>query len=170
MNTNSVDFFNKNKIHPLPKSRQLILAAWGIGNPENIGQIIRMGHNVGAQKVLFYSDESKFRATKIKKTAGFSYQQMDWQFLPESSFSDQQFEDFSIVALETSEGSQNIYQTHLPDKILLLAGSESHGLPQEILSRCNLSVHIPMPGDCKSMNISHALSVAAFEWYRQKAQ
>ena len=36
------------------------------------------------------------------------------------------------------------------------------------LKHSDLKVYIPMPGGCKSMNISHALTVAGFEWYRRK--
>jgi len=49
----------------------------------------------------------------------------------------------------------------------LLAGNESHGVPEDVIKQSNLQIYIPMPGGCKSMNISHALSVGGFEWYRK---
>ena len=169
MNTNSVDFFNLNKVLPIKQNQKIIIAVWGIGNPGNMGQIIRLGHNLGAQQVIFVNDEIKFRESKIKKTAGFSYEQMEWQFISIPNFLDLLNSDYKLVVLETCEKAINIFHTSLPDKIILLAGSESHGLPSNIISKSNLSVYIPMPGACKSMNVSHAISVAAFEWYRQKS-
>ena len=65
MNTNSVTFFQNEPIVQIPENNELILAAWQLLNPANIGQIIRLGHNVGAKKVLFINNES-FKKSKIK--------------------------------------------------------------------------------------------------------
>ena len=170
MNTNSVAFFNNQKIKLIPEDHQVILAVWEIGNPENIGLIIRLAHNVGAKKVLFINDKINFRETKIKKIAGFSFNQMEWKFISKENFSLLLKNSYKLVVLETCDGSENIFDTKFPEKTIILAGSESHGLPAEIIEKSDLQVYIPMPGGCKSMNISHALSVAAFEWYRQKTK
>jgi tRNA G18 (ribose-2'-O)-methylase SpoU len=168
MNTNSVTFFDIHKINPIPKKNALILAVWEIGNPENIGMIIRLAHNVGAQKVLFVNEKINFRDSKIKKIAGFSFEQMEWEFISQEDFFKLLGTEYQLIVLETCDGSKNIYDTNLPDKTIILAGSESRGLPENIIEKSDKQIHIPMPGGCKSMNISHALSVAAFEWYRQK--
>ncbi len=91
------------------------------------------------------------------------------QLISENDFYSFLNKDFELVVLETCEGSKNIYDEKLPAKTILLAGNESHGLPVEVIEKSKLKVHIPMPGGCKSMNISHALAVAGFEWYRQMA-
>lgn len=167
MNTNSVDFFQTNQISALPDNRKLIIAVWKIGNPENIGQVIRLAHNVGALKVIFINEKKTFRNSRIEKTAGFSFSQMDWEFLSKQEFMQLIQSDFKLVVLETCSGAENIFKKKLPGKAIILAGSESHGLPVEIIKLSDLKVFIPMPGGCKSMNVSHALSVASFEWYRQ---
>ena len=166
MNTNSVSFFKTNPATAVPSDHQLILAAWEIANPENMGQIIRLAHNVGAEKVLFVSQKENRNNSKIKKTAGFSYEQMNWQLISADEFYSF-LVDYELIILETCEGSKNIYGEKLPGKAIILAGNESHGIPVELIEKSNQMVHIPMAGGCKSMNISHALSVAAFEWYRQ---
>jgi len=168
MNTNSVDFFNKNKIPLLQQNKEIIIGVWEIGNPGNMGQIIRLAHNINAKKVLFITNDLNIRKSKIKKTAGFSYEQMKWEIIPVSDFHEYLNNEFKLVILETCNGSKCIYDSVLPDKLILLAGSESHGLSPEVISKNDLSVYIPMPGACKSMNVSHALAVASFEWYRQK--
>lgn len=168
MNTNSVTFFDIHKIKPIPENSTLILAVWEIGNPENIGMIIRLAHNVGAQKVLFVNENPNFRDARIRKSAGFSFEQMNWKFILQEDFFKLLETDFKLIVLETCDGSENIFGTDLPNKTVILAGNESHGLPANIIEKSDKQIHIPMPGSCKSMNISHALSVAAFEWYRQK--
>lgn len=168
MNTNSVRFFMNEAPGQLPENCEIILAVWEIKNPSNMGKIIRLGHNIDAKKILFVNKEPNFRESKIKKTAGFSFEQANWKIVsPEEFFSLTEVES-KVVALETCKGAENIFNAKLPKKLLLLAGGESHGLPEEIIAISNSVVFIPMPGGCKSMNVAQALSVAAFEWYRQQ--
>lgn len=169
MKTNSVSFFNKQEVKTVPENAKIILAAWKVKNPSNLGKIIRLGHNLGADNILFINDEPAYRESKIKKTAGFSYDQANWEIISKEAFiSIININENQLVVLETCGGAQNIYHEKLPQKMILLAGSESYGLPAEIISMSKQRVYIPMPGGCKSMNISQALSVAAFEWYRQQ--
>ena len=167
MNTNSVDFFHINKLNTLPDDIQLVLAVWEIRNPENIGHIIRIAHNVGALKVVFISEKKIFQNPRIEKTAGSSFEQMDWDFITKQEFMQIVQADFKLVVLETCSGAENIFEKKLPRKSIILAGNESYGLPDEMIKLSDQKVYIPMPGGCKSMNVSHALSVASFEWYRQ---
>lgn len=168
MNTNSVQFFKSKSTETVPVGCEIIIAAWNLSNPENIGKIIRMAHNVGATQALFIKDKEQHRESKIKKTAGFSFDQMNWSFISEATFRELIISDYKLATLETCDGSSNIFKTKLPQKLILLAGSESHGIPENIIELSQQKVYIPMPGGCKSLNISNALSVAAFEWYRQQ--
>lgn len=169
MNTNSVQFFEKQCSSSGPQAAsQLIVAAWQVGNPENLGKIIRMAHNLGAAKALFIRGNEQHRLSKIKKTAGFSYEQQNWAFISEEEFTTSVLPEYPLIALETCDNAQNLFKTPLPPKAVLLAGSESHGIPLHIIKHSKIQVYIPMPGGCKSMNISNALSVAAFEWFRQQ--
>ena len=78
MNTNSVEFFKNISPEVNPGESQLIIVAWKLKTPGNMGQIIRLAHNVGALKVIFVDNGIKKRTSEIKKTAGFSFDQMDW--------------------------------------------------------------------------------------------
>ena len=148
-------------------SAQLIIVAWKLKTPGNMGQIIRVAHNVGAQKVYFVDNGMTKKDSEIKKTAGFSFDQMDWEVIEEENLQDIIPPGFSLVAVETSEGAKNIFSTNLPFKTILVVGSESKGIPFEIVKKCDQNIYIPMPGACKSLNVSNATSVAAFEWLRQ---
>ena len=168
MNTNSVQFFKENPVEDSDESSELILAAWELSNSENIGKIIRLAHNVGASEVLFIRGSEQHRLSKIRKTAGFSYDQQNWRFISEDEFITEVLVDYLLAVLETCDGAQNLFTSNLPAKTVLLAGSESKGIPPHIIEKSSQQVYIPMPGGCKSMNISNALSVAAFEWFRQQ--
>ena len=165
METNSIVFFNHQKYTEL--SCKPVIAAWQIINPENIGNLIRLADNVGAEEVFILGSDFHLKMSSIKKTAGLSFNNVRLNFISPEDFFDQLSPDWQLVAIETSEDSTNIFTTKLPEKIIILLGNERNGLPAEILQKCTLKVHIPMTGKCKSMNVSHALSVALFEWQRQ---
>lgn len=88
MNTNSVDFFKNRDFENPDNHAQLIIVAWKLKTPGNMGQIIRIAHNVGATKAYFVDNGLEKRASEIKKTAGFSFDQMDWEVIEEENFKD----------------------------------------------------------------------------------
>lgn len=129
--------------------------------------MIRLADNVGAEDVFILGADFQLRMSSIRKTAGLSFNNVRLTFISPKDFFDQLSPDIKLVAIETSEDSTNVFTTKLPKKIVFLLGNERNGLPDEILQKCALKVHIPMTGKCKSMNVSHALSVVLFEWQRQ---
>ena len=165
METNSIVFFNSQDYPKL--MHKPIIAAWQIINPENIGNMIRLADNIGAEEVFILGKEFQLRMSSIKKTAGLSYNNIKLTFIAPEDFFIKIQSDYQLIAIETSEDSTNIYTEMLPEKIAFLLGNERSGLPEEILKKCTRKVHIPMTGNCKSMNVSHALSVSLFEWQRQ---
>ena len=72
-----------------------------------------------------------------------------------------------LVAVEITSRSTDLYQTPLPVNCALLVGGERHGIDDALLKYCQAAVHIPMQGINSSMNVSHALTLALFEWRRQ---
>jgi TrmH family RNA methyltransferase len=129
---------------------------------------MRLVDNVGGDKLILLDDGNPKRQASIRKTAGLSFKNVELIYQSSGEFFDSLPDGYQIVAIETSELSQNIYTIALPQKIGFLLGSEMHGLPPDLIQKCHQTVHIPMTGKCKSMNISHALAVSLFEWQRQQ--
>ena len=165
MGSNSVAFFNERK-YPALTSKPII-AAWQISNPENIGNLIRLADNVGAEDVFILGEDFQLRMSSVKKTAGLSFSNVRLTFIAADEFFRGMNPIYQLVAIETSEDSTNLFATRLPENLIFLLGNEKHGLPDDILQKCPMVVHIPMTGKCKSMNVSHALAVVLFEWQRQ---
>ena len=166
METNSIIFF-RSEVYPDPPSKPVV-AAWNMKNPGNIGSLIRVLDNVGGTELFLLDDENPKRESQIRKTAGLSYDHVRVHRVSGEWFFRNLPEDYSVCAVETSTGSENIFLTGLPQKIIFLMGNEMHGLPVAFLEKCNHVVHIPMTGACKSMNVSHALAVILFEWLRKQ--
>lgn len=165
METNSVVFFKTQSYDKLPNPP--VVAAWQIINPENVGNLIRLADNLGAEEVFILGGDFHLRMASIKKTAGLSFSNVRLFFISPEDFFARIDPEYQVVAIETSEDSANVFTRNLPEKVVFLLGNERNGLPDEILKRCEKKVHIPMTGKCKSMNVSHALAVVLFEWQRQ---
>ena len=166
METNSVAFFQTRNYPELPQKP--LVAAWKVKNPGNVGSLMRLVDNVGGDTLFLLDDDNIKRESSIRKTAGLSYKNVKVVYLDSTEFFNTIPKDYQVVAVETNEKSSNIFEIVLPEKVVFLLGSETHGLPAGMISRCYSSIHIPMTGKCKSMNISHALAVALFEWLRQQ--
>jgi tRNA G18 (ribose-2'-O)-methylase SpoU len=165
--TNAVDFFKSKIENRVQPDAVLILAAFELRTPENIGAIIRLAGNLGAEQVFFISEENELNATKIARVAHSSIKNVRFSFLKKTEFFDVISTDFECIAVETAEKATNIFATPLPKKCVLLFGNERYGISQDILDRISKTVFIPLVGKTMSMNVSHAVSVAAFEWGRQ---
>ncbi len=165
--TNAVDFFQSRSKGRLPIASELILAAYELRTPENLGAIIRLAGNLGVVKVIFIQTENIFKDKKIARVAHSSFKHIDFSFCKPDEFHSKIPADFELVAVETAGNASNIYQTALPAKCVLLVGNERYGIAQNLLDCVSKTVFIPLKGKTLSMNVSHATAIAAFEWGRQ---
>ena len=164
---NSVEFFNKKSFDAPESEHSLILAAFELKTPDNAGSIIRLAGNLGVKEVYFIHENYEMRARKMTRVAHSSVGHVDFHIVTEEEFWNKIEASYDIIALETSRESKNIFQYQFPKECVLMCGNERFGLSNEILEKCKGSVFIPNPGKTRSMNVSHALTIGAFEWARQ---
>jgi len=71
----------------------------------------------------------------------------------------------------STHGTRSLYECAFERNDILVFGSESSGFPEEIYERyAEQLFQIPMPGEhARSINLANAVSVAAYEAYRQIA-
>jgi tRNA G18 (ribose-2'-O)-methylase SpoU len=151
-------------------SRPVIIAD-DIRTPENMGAIIRLGANIGASLVIFISDKAtEFKSYKIHKTASGAAEKTAWEIVADFNAATKLLpKDYELTAIETSSKSENIFTGRLAEKIAFVVGNEVKGIRPEILEQINKHYYIPIPGPISSLNVTHALSVALFEWLRQRS-
>lgn len=157
--------FNNGRCEPIDNPPVIIADL--IRTPENIGSIIRLAANAGVRRVISIETEPH-KEYKIKKTACMAWDCVKLIHCAPEDVMQYVPSDYQFVALETTQQSVNIFTTMLPRRMALVVGNEMHGIRPELLSECPLHVHIPMTGPATSMNVSHATSVALFEWVRQQ--
>lgn len=143
-----------------------ILIADTIKTPENIGNMMRIAANIGITRIVSI-ETAEHRISKIRKTACMAWDYVELIHTDKEHYRAYIPEEYTLVALETSNISQNIFTCDLPRKLALVVGNEQDGVCSDLLNDCPLHVHIPMSGPATSMNVSHAACVALFEWQRR---
>jgi tRNA G18 (ribose-2'-O)-methylase SpoU len=135
----------------------------GLQTPENIGSIFRLAGNLSCAKIIFTeaTDLSPIRIAKLSR--------QNLAKLPIEFWSVEQILTHypHLTALETGTGSTDIFNTDIPKSTAFVVGNESSGIQTQLFEACHLKLYIPMPGLVKSLNVSHALSIGLFEWYRK---
>lgn len=165
----SNDLFSQSRPESLYDSTpRPIVIADNLLTPDNMGSMIRLADNIGAAEMIFLGTEPANSIGRVRKCAASSKDNIKWYFTEETDLRRLVPANKKIVAIETATNATNIYETELPADAAFIVGNESHGIREEILSQCDSIVYIPIPGPTRSLNVSHAASVALFEWYRQQ--
>ncbi len=164
--THSKPFFDHlEKHHALSEDCELIFVAWNFQTPENLGNLIRLAANIGTKTILMVNDNAQqHKQSKINFLARSALPFVEIINCQSTNYQQYIPSYIAHVALETCYNAQNIMEQNLPAKMALFLGNERTGLPTEVIESCTLKLYIPMPGAIKSMNVSHAATVAAFKW------
>lgn len=142
-----------------------IIIAENIDSAANMGFIIRLADNFGIQKVYFIAEEQQVKMSAVHKTASSAIHQVKVEFLSLAALNDKLDKDYRWLAIETTASSVSVYDLHFSPKMAFILGNERRGISEELMAQIETSTYIPMPGNTKSMNVSHALSVVLAEWY-----
>ncbi len=134
-----------------------------------MGAVLRLAGNIGALKTIFISaDAHHFRKFKINRTASGAAEKIQWQTIDgPDELAGHIPSGYKLIALETSKTAKEIFHFNFPRKTAFLIGNEVTGIRDDLLKKANQVLYIPLPGLISSLNVTHALSVALFEWYRQ---
>lgn len=143
------------------ESRLLLL--YRVGNPSNLGAILRSAHWFGVKTVLISEDSVDFTHPKvIRSSMGSCFHleiidQVDFpQCLPEIQ------ERYALIGTTARGGVPPHPVDNKPSAILL--GSESHGLTEEFLALVDEQWCIPRLGDAESLSLPQAAAILLYEW------
>ncbi|MGM0431262.1 MAG: tRNA (uridine(34)/cytosine(34)/5-carboxymethylaminomethyluridine(34)-2'-O)-methyltransferase TrmL [Spirochaetota bacterium] len=135
--------------------------------PQNTGNIARTCAAVGATLHLVHPLGFSLQSKYLKR-AGLDY----WNLLSVYEYHDlEQFlseHGTNELFLFTTKAQKTYCEVCYPSQTFLVFGKETKGLPESlIISRRESAVRIPMIAESRSLNLSNAVAVAAFECLRQ---
>ncbi len=156
-------------LRPALHGTPLVMLAYEIRDPGNLGTLIRSADAFGLAGIILSGDVvDPFNAKCIRATMGSIFRVPLMSFdRVEDSIEFLKRQGFSIVAADVNAKTLS-YDYDFRGKCGILLGSESHGLPREVVRLCDALVSIPMIGDAESLNAAVAGSVLMYEAYRQR--
>jgi TrmH family RNA methyltransferase len=135
-----------------------VLVAWGVGDPGNVGTMIRtaagfgwsFGHTVGtadpwAPKVLRAGAGAHFRTGVLPVDSLGQLEELGYQTL--------------ATVVDGGQAPSGLSEA----RYAVLIGDEASGLPEEVIDDASLRVTIPMPGGIESLNAATASAIVVYE-------
>lgn len=150
-----------------PDQTDLWVALDQVADPGNLGTIMRTANAVGCRGlILLGSSTDPHDPTAVKASMGTVFSlalvKSDWDAFRQWQKANQ------VGLVGTSDAAETDYQAiHYPRPLILLMGSERHGLPTEMIAACGSVVRIPMQGRADSLNLAVATSIMLYEIYNQ---
>ena len=138
-----------------------------VADPGNLGTILRTVEAVGARGVILignFTDPYAPTAVKASMGAIFSVDlvKTDWDGLY------QWVQRKKLRLVGTSDHAKTDYQVYRYQRpLILLMGSERHGLSDEMIATCDAMVRIPMLGRGDSLNLGVSTGVMLYEIFNQ---
>lgn len=140
-----------------------------IGNPGNLGTILRTVDAVGGDGVILIGETTDpYHPNAVRASVGTLFR------IPVVRAP--RIEDVlawgaanAVSVVTTSEHATDAHWSiTYPTPMLLLFGNEGRGLPAEVIARGDLAVRIPMHGSAGSLNLAVAAGVMLYEVLRQR--
>jgi len=141
------------------QSDKIILALDGVKDPGNMGTIIRLADWFGVKHILCTSDSvDQYNPKTVQSAMGsINKVQLHYGDLVQM-LSD--LDSHQIYACDLD--GESIYETQFVEKTILIMGSESHGISDEILDLVNRKITIPSVSNSgiDSLNVATATAIS----------
>jgi len=148
----------------------LFIALHEVGNPGNLGTIIRTVDAVGGSGVILIGEGTDpYHPSAVRASVGTIFR---LPIVQVDAVADVQAwcRDHQVAVITTSARAPHDYWGAMyPAPSLVLFGSEGRGLAPEVIAAGDLAVRIPMHGGANSLNLSVAAGVLLYEMLRQRA-
>ena len=146
------------------------LAVWldGVGNPHNLGAILRSCAHFGVAGLLLPKEAPLALSGAAARVAEGGAEQVPMVRLGRADDSLAQLTGAGFVPVATVvRGGAPLYGTALPGRLLLMMGAEQQGMDPALAGAAALRLGIPGTGAVESLNVAAATAVFLGEWWRQ---
>jgi TrmH family RNA methyltransferase len=141
------------------EEREVTLALWRVGDPGNVGTLLRTADAFGAALALSPGCADPLAPKALRASAGAIFR------VPLVGWEEARGRRVALVA----HGGIPLAEVDLSGPVTFLLGAERAGLPEEIVAQSNYLATIALPGAAESLNVAAAGAVALYERSRRQA-
>ncbi|NHB88684.1 tRNA/rRNA methyltransferase [Photorhabdus tasmaniensis] len=148
--------------------KDCVLALEDVGNPHNLGAIMRSCAHFGVQGVIL-QDVALLESGAAIRTAEGGAEHIKGIDADGFTTTLNKFREagYTIVTTSSHKGSTNLAKVKLPEKMVLVLGQEHDGLSDSAWEHGDMSLFVGGTGLVESLNVSVATGVMLAEWWRQ---
>jgi TrmH family RNA methyltransferase len=138
---------------------QVGLALWHVGDPGNIGTLLRAADGLGPAFVALSAGCADPTGPKaLRASAGAVFR------VPVGRFDESPRPHIGLVARQGTL----LAELDLGERATFVLGAEREGLPAEVVATCDATAHIPLAPNAESLNVAMAGAIALYEWRRRR--
>ena len=142
----------------LPRgTREATLALWRVGDPGNVGTLLRAADAFGAALAPSAGSADPTGPKAVRASAGAIFR------VPLARFDEPSGRRVALVA----RGGVPIQEVDLAGEVTFVLGAEREGLPRALVERCDGAATIPQRGAAESLNVAMAGTIALYERSRR---
>ena len=137
--------------------RRVTLALWHVGDPGNVGTLLRAADSFDAGVALSDSCADPTGPKAVRASMGSLFR------VPVSAFDEPTGRRVALVP----SGGIPLPELDSSGDVVLVLGAEREGLPADVLAACEERASIPQPGGGDSLNVAMAGTIALYELARR---
>jgi len=138
---------------PRGADRPYGLALWRVGDPGNVGTLLRAADAFGAFVALSPGCADPTGPKALRASVGAVFR------VPTCDFDDAPGRRIALLA----HGGEPLHGLELGPGTTFVLGAEREGLPAEVVARCDARATIALAGGAESLNVAMAGTVALYE-------
>jgi tRNA (guanosine-2'-O-)-methyltransferase len=141
-----------------------------VGQPFNVGSIIRSAAAFGVQRVWLCGDTAQPGHPSARKTSLGTDRLLTFEHAQTAALGAQaaQAAGFRVIAVELAGDAVPLHAADLGGDVCLALGNEDHGCSAALLAAADLVAYIPQVGRVGSLNVAAAAAIALAEARRHE--
>ncbi len=140
-----------------------LLVSWGVSDPGNVGTLVRTAASFGWGYAYTEGSADPWSPKTLRAGAGGQFQTEVGALSGMADLS-----EWTRVGTVARGGSAP--DSIQANRVAILIGSETGGLPEQVAADCDHLVTIPTPGDTESLNAAVAAGIVVYEISKRSGQ
>jgi tRNA (guanosine-2'-O-)-methyltransferase len=142
----------------------------GVGQPFNLGSIIRTAAAFGVGQVWLCGDTAQPGHPSARKTALGTDRLITFAREPTAvaGVAAARADGYRVIAIELTGDAVPLHEAPLAGDVCLALGNEDHGCTAGLLAAADLVAYIPLAGKVGSLNVAAAAAIALAEARRRE--
>lgn len=154
-------------LRDLPAGPQCVLWLDGVGNPHNLGAILRSAAHFGVAAILLPKASALAVSGAAARVAEGGAEAVPFVRMgrDDNAIAQLRGDGFRLAATVV-RGGESLFAANLPQRLVYVLGAEGEGMDPALVAACDLRLSIPGSDRVESLNVAAATAVLLAEWSR----